>query len=172
MWVQALVSPISWPYWASLNKTTGRCNMNFHITMFSWKWACRSSVNEESETLKGRVWPDLIAAKADLEPEIIYLPFRICPSTPCHLHGKLETLPPSFQGYPEGTEFEEEIYMSNDADSKQAESSWNPGVRFEGQHGEPRCLPGRGTWNEKSANKVEETALSGPEKLNGKSEGW
>lgn len=37
--------------------------------------------------------------------------------------------------------------------------------------GAPRCLPGPGRWNEKSANKVEETALRGPEKLNGKSEG-
>lgn len=77
----------------------------------------------------------------------------------------------SSQSYPEGTKVEKEVHLSSDADCKQAESRSNQGVCLEGQHGEARCLGERGKWNEKSANKVEKTALRGPEKLNRKSEG-
>lgn len=77
----------------------------------------------------------------------------------------------SSQSYPDGTKVEKEVHLSSDADCKQAESRSNQGVCLEGQHGEARCLGERGKWNEKSANKVEKTALRGPEKLNRKSEG-
>lgn len=61
--------------------------------------------------------------------------------------------------------------VGSEADFKQAGRRLNQRVCFEGQHGEPRGLQEEGKWNEKSANKVEKTALRGPEKLNRKSEG-